>query len=259
MDSPVEGKRLEIKTDASRVRRELEWIGVAPERDVLEIGCGTGAVTRAAALLAAPGSVVGVDASASRLEQARELAASEKLACSFIQAQATDLPFVAQFDVSFARMLFEYLDEPQQALQQLLQATRPGGTVSVIDLDDQISGWWPLPPHLEAGLREGLEILGRFGFDPFVGRKLFHWFVAAGLEDIEAHTETYQRYTGSLPESDLFNWQTKFATTSQRLAQITGDTKRWERLAEEMLAAIQRTDIFYHCTLVVVKGKVPEK
>ncbi|WP_309723133.1 class I SAM-dependent methyltransferase, partial [Armatimonas sp.] len=138
MDSPTEGKRLEEKTDAERVERELRWMGIAPGLDVLEVGCGTGAVTRAAARLATLGRVVGVDASASRLEQAQAFAATEQLACTFTQAQATALPFAANFDLTYARMLFEYLEEPQQALQQMIKATRPGGTVAVADLDSQI-------------------------------------------------------------------------------------------------------------------------
>jgi ubiquinone/menaquinone biosynthesis C-methylase UbiE len=46
---------------------------VGPRDNVLDIGCGTGQSTREAVRAAVDGSVVGVDASASMLERARQL------------------------------------------------------------------------------------------------------------------------------------------------------------------------------------------
>src|SRR5437588_12250521 len=53
--------------------------GISPGDEVLDIGCGTGLTTREAARAAAPGRVVGMDASERMLERARELTAAERV------------------------------------------------------------------------------------------------------------------------------------------------------------------------------------
>ena len=50
----------------------LDGAGISPGDRVLDIGCGCGATTRAAAALADPGEAVGVDISALLLAQARK-------------------------------------------------------------------------------------------------------------------------------------------------------------------------------------------
>src|SRR5919112_2595485 len=54
-------------------------VGIAPDDDVLDVGCGTGRSSRDAARLASAGSVLGVDLSGPRLERARNAAEQEGL------------------------------------------------------------------------------------------------------------------------------------------------------------------------------------
>ena len=74
MDGPREGRRLEAKIRSAASRRQLRHAGLAPGMDALDAGCGSGAVTRVMAAIAGPGRATGVDASASRIAQARALA-----------------------------------------------------------------------------------------------------------------------------------------------------------------------------------------
>src|SRR3954453_1464780 len=72
----------------------LDAAGIAPGSRVLDVGCGTGSLTRAAARRAAPGAVVGVDLSAAMVEVARPRAAGLGNA-SFLRADAQVHPFPA--------------------------------------------------------------------------------------------------------------------------------------------------------------------
>jgi hypothetical protein len=90
-----------------------------------------------------------------------------------------------------------------------------------------------------------------------VGRKLYHWFYRAGLRELAVDVVPYQVYAGGLPERDLQNWRMKVTTTVDVLIQRTGDRAHWEQFREGLLSQMQRPDLFYYCTLILVRGQVP--
>jgi SAM-dependent methyltransferase len=102
---------------------------------VLEVGCGTGVLTRMLARCPGVAQVVGVDAAPSLLDQARELAAG-LAGMSFQEADAHALPFeAASFDaVVFDSVLCHVLD-PARALGEARRVLRPQGCLAVIDGD----------------------------------------------------------------------------------------------------------------------------
>jgi ubiquinone/menaquinone biosynthesis C-methylase UbiE len=258
MESPREGARLEAKHDSVNTEQHLRSTGLRQSMQVLEAGCGTGAVARTMARIAAPERVVGVDISAARLAQARQLAAADGLEVEFIEGDAYRLPLPSDtFDYSWCRFLFEYLSEPELALAELMRVTRPGGTVVVADLDGQLEHFYPLEVSVRSELFEALRLLGQSGFDPRVGRKLYHWFCRAGFSDISVRVAPYQVYAGGLPERDFANWREKLTTVKEYLIEHTGERERWERSCDAFLAQLGRADIFYHCSLIIVRGTVP--
>src|SRR6516165_5201596 len=96
---------------------------------VLDVRCGCGATTRAAAELVAPGSVLGVDLSAAMLARARTDARSARLDnVVFEQADAQVHSFEASgFDVTISRFGLMFFDDPVAAFANLHTATRAGG------------------------------------------------------------------------------------------------------------------------------------
>jgi arsenite methyltransferase len=117
----------------------LDLVGVAAGSRVLEVGCGSGAVTRAAARLVGPtGRVVGVDPSPGLLTVAAELARQEGVAAQveLRVGQAQALPFPDQtFDVVLAVTTLAHLPDAEQAIPELVRVARSGGRVGVFDLD----------------------------------------------------------------------------------------------------------------------------
>jgi SAM-dependent methyltransferase len=102
---------------------------IAPTDHVLDIGCGTGGSTRAAARRASAGSVLGVDLSSAMLEVARRAAAREGLAnVSFEQADAQIEPFAeGAFDVAISRTGAMFFGDPHAAFTNIARALRPRG------------------------------------------------------------------------------------------------------------------------------------
>jgi len=90
------------------------------DRDVLEVGCGTGLILKA--LAERGGSATGVDLSAGMLSKATERG------LRVAQGSATELPFADEsFDVVCSFKVLAHVTEIKQAMREMARVTRPGG------------------------------------------------------------------------------------------------------------------------------------
>jgi ubiquinone/menaquinone biosynthesis C-methylase UbiE len=102
---------------------------------VVEIGCGTGAVTRVLASLPAVGRAVGIDPSPLFLARARELA-GDLPNLTFVEGDARALPLgSASVDVVVFHTTLCHVPEPSLALAEVRRVVRPGGLLVVFDGD----------------------------------------------------------------------------------------------------------------------------
>lgn len=123
---------------------------IAAGQQVLDIGCGCGATTRAAGHAAAPGRVLGVDISGPMLGLARELAAAEGLRnVEFTQADAQTYPFKpAAYDAMISRFGVMFFEDPQAAFANIATALKPGARLAY-------ACWQPAKanPHISLPMR----------------------------------------------------------------------------------------------------------
>ena len=107
---------------------------IRPDDHVLDIGCGAGQTTRDAARLASRGAALGVDVSASMIEQARRLTdATRILNVSFERGDAEDHPFPSEgFDVAISRFGTMFFAHPVAAFANIRRALRPGGRLLIM-------------------------------------------------------------------------------------------------------------------------------
>ncbi|MFF3288417.1 class I SAM-dependent methyltransferase [Streptomyces sp. NPDC003023] len=101
---------------------------------VLDIGCGNGVTSRAAARLTVGGPVLGVDLSGAMLRFARQEAAREGLdSVRHEQADAQTCPFPeASFDVAISRAGAMFFSDPVAAFRNIARALRPGGRLVLL-------------------------------------------------------------------------------------------------------------------------------
>ncbi len=153
---------------------------LAGAADVLDVGTGEGQVARVAAEAGAR-RVIGVDPIWAQLTVACERAAGP----AYARAAAASLPFPAgAFDAVVACLVFEHIDEVDEALAEVGRVLRPGGRF-LFFLNHPLlqapgSGWiddhildeqyWRIGPYLVEDT--SLEEVEKDVFVPFVHRPL---------------------------------------------------------------------------------------
>jgi ubiquinone/menaquinone biosynthesis C-methylase UbiE len=109
--------------------RVLDTAQLSAGDDVLDVGCGTGILARAAARrLKGSGSVTGIDINDGMLTIARKT--SEPV--TWRHGPAERLPFPAQsFDRVVSQFALMFFADQKAGLQEMARVARPGGTIAV--------------------------------------------------------------------------------------------------------------------------------
>jgi trans-aconitate 2-methyltransferase len=99
----------------------LELLQPKPGERILDLGCGTGALTRQIA--AAGAEVVGIDSSTEMIEQARRSFPQ----LHFEVADARTFALDREFDAIFSNAVLHWVKEPEQAVARIRAALKCGG------------------------------------------------------------------------------------------------------------------------------------
>ncbi len=153
---------------------------LSPGSRVLEVGCGTGAITRSIAQWPGVSTAVGVDPSAVFVAKARELA-RDLASLTFETGDGRALPFsAASFDAVVFHTTLCHVLEPQVMLDEAVRVLRPGGCVAVFEGDYATA-------TLATRAGDRLEMCAdafreHFVHDPWLVRRLPGLVRAAGLQ-----------------------------------------------------------------------------
>ena len=110
-------------------REFLAWLDLPPEREWLDVGCGTGALSQTILECAEPRRLTGVDPSEGFLSYARHRIADPR--AEWCVGDALALPVQdAAFDCAVAGLALNFVPDAARAVAEMRRATRPGGTVA---------------------------------------------------------------------------------------------------------------------------------
>ena len=149
---------------------------------VLDVACGTGFATRAAAKAAGPGArVEGVDINPAMVAQARLVADDSGVPLNWSQASALDLPFDdGEFDAVICQQGLQFFPDPQAGVREMKRVARDGGHLGATAWSAaEESPFLYLEMHMLA--RYGGGDLAEYSAD---ASQLADWFTANDLKEV---------------------------------------------------------------------------
>ena len=174
----------------------LAAAGLVPGHRVLDVGCGCGGTTLAAAAIIAPGQAVGLDLSGPMLARARASAEAAGLRNAVFQQGDAQVHLLepARFDAVISRFGTMFFADPVAAFANIRSATRPGGRLTFACWQPLAANQWLLVPG--AALAEHVPLPAGFGSGDGPGMWAFsdpdrprEILAAAGWRDIEITAE----------------------------------------------------------------------
>jgi len=175
-------KKLEQQTLETAEERHPIYIkaGIKDASLILDVGCGSGAVTKDLAAHT-NGTIIALDDSLDMVEVAKRILKNSKNVYLCV-GDAHRLPFKDNsFDISICNLVLMWAKNPQQVVKEMARVVKPGGKV-VASLEPDFGGKIHWPENEKVDPIFAGEAIKKRGGDPHIGRKLRMLFVKAGLK-----------------------------------------------------------------------------
>jgi SAM-dependent methyltransferase len=201
-------------------------------------------------LVGAHGIVVGVEPSATMLDEARRRTGDSTLRVGFRSGDITQLDFDdATFDGVMCERVFQHLDAPDAALAELVRVTRPGGRIVVIDTDWGMQAIHGADPQLTS---RAVECWSSNAANGWSGRRLPGIFVDAGMREPVVVADTFTTTDARRPMGQPF---TTMAAVAERTGALSADEARsW---LAQLVAAGAHGQFSWAVTMLAVAGARP--
>ena len=215
---------------------------------VLEVGCGTGAVTRTLARWRSVTEVVGIDPSPLFVSKARELGRGLRN-MSFEVADGRTLPFADQtFDVVVYHTTLCHIPGPERTLVEALRVLRPGGWVAIFDGDYATT-------TVAAGPSDPLQAcadaaIAGLVHDRWLVRRLPMLVRSAGFEVVRVRSHGYVETSEASYMLTLINRGADFLVSSRRIGAESAAA-----LKAEARRRVQSHEFFGHIAYFSLIGR----
>lgn len=136
----------------------LKWLNVPDGMDWVDVGCGTGALTRTIIEEWNPRSVIGIDASPAYIAYAEAHTQSARARFEVGDAQSLSLD-TAALDAAVSGLVLNFVPRPPLAVAEMARVVRPGGIAAVYVWDyagrmDLMRHFWDAATALDPAARE---------------------------------------------------------------------------------------------------------
>lgn len=257
MENERESERLSLKVNAD------EWVCkyITPIIDennvfILDVGCGSGALTNAIAKMYPNNKVIGVDASRKRLDYALNTSNKESISnVRYVNTSANRLMFEDNsFDLVLSRFLFEYLEQPLVVVEEFKRVCKPGGKIFIQDIDYQFGGIYPndgWPKEVDIILKT-MKDDGDFNYN--IGRELFSLFYKAGLKKDSIKVEGYDMVAGEIKEKELMLAKWQLDALFPKVEEILKSKSKAKKVIDEIIKYLKNEETISYSLLFSIVG-----
>jgi ubiquinone/menaquinone biosynthesis C-methylase UbiE len=249
----------------AEVRRHDEVLraawGVRPHEHVLDIGCGLGQTTCAAARMAQAGSALGVDISAPAIERARELALAQGIRnVAFERADAQVHPFPQErFDLAISRFGTMFFADPVAAFGNLGRALRPAGRLVMMVWQAPDRNEWDVAIRQSLAEPRGSAATASAGSDAFSladPPTVKGVLEAAGFSGI-TFTDVHEPVYYGPDITAALDWVRGFACTREAVSRLdpAAAARALERLREMLAAHLSEDGVWFDSRAWIVTAR----
>jgi ubiquinone/menaquinone biosynthesis C-methylase UbiE len=163
---------------------------------VLDVGCGTGAISKGIAdRVGKTGYVIGIDNTKSFIDRGKQ-SYKDVSNLELIHADLFDFNSEEKFDLIVSARVLQWLSNPKDALRKLKSMLRPNGQISILDYNHEELEWHPLPPASMVNFHKAfLAWREHAGMNNRIADDLSNYFKEVGFHSIEVRiaNETYKK------------------------------------------------------------------
>ena len=226
------------------------FAGVSGADQVLDVGCGPGALTAHLLSLTKPTRVAAVDPSPPFVDALRRRCPEVDVHLGSAEA----LPFPdGEFDAVLAELVVHFMDDPVVGLQEMARVCKPGGTVAACVWDGAtgaLGPFWQAVHEVDPSAQDESSLAGaREGH-------LAELLVAAGLTDVEAAPLTVRVRHSSFDE-----WWVPYTLgvgpAGAYVSRLDGDDR--ERLVTAARTALGAGPFTLSATAWAARGRVTRR
>lgn len=239
-------------------RQFLRFAGISTARCVLDVGSGTGSLTKVIANAVPVRRIVGIDPVQQFVHSARRNIRDPRVV--FNRGQVERLPFTDNsFDAGLAQLCVHHFPDGRRAIREIMRVTRSGGVVAACE--------WDAGPGMEMFqvLHDAIASVLRQDGRPRPARRysargeLVDLWQACGMTDVEGGALSVQRrFTGF--EDFWVPFTEGPSVVCERYCKLSPlmqeDFRR--RLKQRLLKGNQDGPFTLHALAWAVKGRVPQ-
>lgn len=163
---------------------------------VLDVGCGTGAISSGIAALVGPsGSVTALDNTEKFISSGKETY-KDTTNLKLLHSDLFNYHTEEKYDLIVSARTLQWLNNPLEALKKMKSMLNPGGIVSILDYNHEQLEWQPLPPEsMQQFYAAFLKWRADAGMNNHIADDLAGYFKEAGFQDIQVFNsdEVYEK------------------------------------------------------------------
>lgn len=225
---------------------------------VLDVGCGTGAISKDIAKIIGPsGQIIGID-NTEKFIKSGSITYGGVKNLKLIHSDLFDFDPVIKFDLIIAARVLQWLNNPLEALLKMKSMLKPNGQISILDYNHNELEWNPEPPQcMQLFYKAFLKWRKDAGMNNEIADDLPRLMKKAGLISIEKinSNEFYQRERSDFI-SKVGIWS-KVAGLEQIVAEGYLEEELRLKAIEEYDEWVENKAISMTMKLNEVRGKMP--